>query len=49
MNLPGTTDGNWRWRADPKLLTAEPFDQLAKLTETYQRQPAAEESITATS
>jgi 4-alpha-glucanotransferase len=49
MNLPGTTGGNWQWRADPKLLTAEPFEQLAELTATYQRQPASEELTTATS
>jgi len=45
MNLPGTTGNNWRWRADPALLTDEPFERLADLTQTYQRQP----SITAKS
>jgi 4-alpha-glucanotransferase len=38
MNLPGTTGNNWRWRVDPALLTDEPFERLAELTETYQRQ-----------
>ena len=37
MNLPGTTGNNWRWRASPTLLTDEPFERLAELTETYQR------------
>ena len=42
MNLPGTTGGNWRWRASLALLTDEPFERLAELTEVYQRRPKAE-------
>jgi len=44
MNLPGTTGNNWRWRVDPALLTDEPFERLAKLTEVYQRRPKVEVS-----
>jgi len=39
MNLPGRTEGNWRWRLDPALLTDELLDRLAAMTETYHRQP----------
>jgi len=48
MNMPGTAEGNWRWRLDPALLTNDLLDELATLTETYQRDAKAE-STTATS
>jgi 4-alpha-glucanotransferase len=48
MNLPGRTDGNWRWRLDPALLKDELLDRLAALTEVYQRQPRSA-ATTATS
>jgi 4-alpha-glucanotransferase len=39
MNLPGRTEGNWRWRAEERLLKGELFDRLFELTTTYQREP----------
>jgi 4-alpha-glucanotransferase len=44
MNLPGTAEGNWRWRVDPALLKRELFDQLGEMTTVYQR--AAETTAT---
>jgi 4-alpha-glucanotransferase len=43
MNWPGTAEGNWKWRVDPALLTAESLQRLAELTDVYQRvaQPTA--------
>ena len=32
MNLPGTEEGNWTWRCDPELLTAEHAVRLRELT-----------------
>jgi 4-alpha-glucanotransferase len=40
MNCPGCTDGNWRWRVSPRLLKADLLDDLADITEIYQRGPA---------
>jgi 4-alpha-glucanotransferase len=37
MNYPGKAEGNWRWRADPRLLTPEVFAKLADFTTIYQR------------
>jgi 4-alpha-glucanotransferase len=37
MNRPGTTDGNWSWRADDDALTDGLADRLAELTRTYGR------------
>jgi 4-alpha-glucanotransferase len=37
MNMPGTTEGNWRWRLDPSLLTDDLLDRLAEMTVVYQR------------
>lgn len=39
MNLPGTAEGNWRWRVDPSLITPAILTRLADLTELYQRLP----------
>ncbi len=39
MNLPGTTEGNWRWRLKPGQVTAEVVRELAKMTDTYGRGP----------
>ncbi|HEY6961580.1 MAG TPA: 4-alpha-glucanotransferase [Gaiellaceae bacterium] len=33
MNLPGTEEGNWQWRHDPKLLTPAVASELRELTE----------------
>jgi len=32
MNLPGTAEGNWRWRCTEQMLTASVFEQLRDLT-----------------
>ena len=39
MNRPGTTNGNWTWRADASALTGTLADRLADLTRTYGRSP----------
>lgn len=39
MNLPGRTEGNWRWRCDPRMLAKPWSSDLAQLTEIYQREP----------
>jgi 4-alpha-glucanotransferase len=37
MNLPGTTQNNWQWRAMPGVFTQELAAKLAHLTELYGR------------
>lgn len=37
MNLPGTAEGNWRWRLAPDLLTQEVERRLKEMTELYGR------------
>ncbi len=37
MNLPGRTDGNWRWRCTEDLLSSPAFDWLERLTESSKR------------
>ena len=37
MNLPGTSSGNWRWRARLGVFTAELAEQLKELTLLYER------------
>ncbi|MGB7210224.1 MAG: 4-alpha-glucanotransferase [Pyrinomonadaceae bacterium] len=37
MNLPGSTDGNWKWRMDKNALSDEIIKRLKKLTEIYGR------------
>ncbi|KAB3534099.1 4-alpha-glucanotransferase [Alkaliphilus pronyensis] len=37
MNYPGTVGGNWDWRYEKRLLTADIEDKLRKLTEAYNR------------
>jgi 4-alpha-glucanotransferase len=32
MNLPGSTEGNWRWRSTDEMLPEPVFDRLRKLT-----------------
>jgi 4-alpha-glucanotransferase len=44
MNMPGTKQGNWRWRVDPALLTDDVFDRLADLTAIYQREAITSKS-----
>ena len=37
MNLPGTSSGNWRWRAKPGVLTPDLAEQLGELARLYER------------
>jgi 4-alpha-glucanotransferase len=37
MNLPGTEDGNWRWRYDARLLTPQHASDLRALTDHARR------------
>ena len=37
MNLPGTSSGNWRWRAKPGVFTPELAVQLGQLALLYER------------
>jgi 4-alpha-glucanotransferase len=37
MNLPGTPNGNWRWRFAADAVTPDHIDRLAEFTETYER------------
>jgi 4-alpha-glucanotransferase len=37
MNRPGTTGGNWRWRFQEDQVTPDLLEQLAEMTETYDR------------
>jgi 4-alpha-glucanotransferase len=39
MNLPGTTEGNWRWRCTDEMLSVPVFDRLRGLTTTSDRSP----------
>lgn len=40
LNLPGSAQGNWRWRFRPNQLTPEIEFRLAALTHIYERDPA---------
>ena len=37
MNLPGTSSGNWRWRARPDALTADMAARLREMNSVYDR------------
>ncbi len=37
MNLPATSDGNWRWRLSPEQLTSSHDRRLLEMTEIYGR------------
>jgi 4-alpha-glucanotransferase len=37
MNLPGTAEGNWCWRATEEMLNASVFERLKDLTTTSNR------------
>ena len=39
MNIPGSADGNWRWRFTSDMLCSETLEQLFKLTEQSDRLP----------
>jgi 4-alpha-glucanotransferase len=32
MNLPGSTEGNWRWRCTDEMLSQQIFERLLGLT-----------------
>ncbi len=40
MNMPSVTDGNWRWRLVPEILTRELRERILLMTETYGRTAA---------
>jgi 4-alpha-glucanotransferase len=42
MNVPGTVEGNWRWRCSPDMLAAPTFERLRQLTEKSNRLPLAQ-------
>ena len=37
MNVPGRTEGNWRWRCTEDMLLGPAFEQLRDLTEASSR------------
>jgi 4-alpha-glucanotransferase len=37
MNVPGRTDGNWRWRGTENMLSSQAFEWLQELTESSKR------------
>jgi 4-alpha-glucanotransferase len=39
MNLPGSTEGNWRWRCTEEMLSESVFERLYRLTATTDRHP----------
>jgi 4-alpha-glucanotransferase len=39
MNLPGSTEGNWRWRCTDEMLSESVFERLYRLTTTTDRYP----------
>jgi 4-alpha-glucanotransferase len=39
MNLPGSTEGNWRWRCTDEKLSELVFERLYELTTTTDRHP----------
>jgi 4-alpha-glucanotransferase len=41
MNLPGTLDGNWRWRFDWPMVPADTARRLGELAATSGRAPIA--------
>jgi 4-alpha-glucanotransferase len=45
MNVPGRTDGNWRWRATEEMLSDPAFERLNNLTETSKRTAPLEEAF----
>ncbi len=41
MNLPNSTEGNWKWRFEPNAIEDVLAERLRKLTRLYGRMPAA--------
>lgn len=42
MNVPGSAEGNWRWRATPQMLSATNFQRLEDLTDSSKRSSFAQ-------
>jgi 4-alpha-glucanotransferase len=47
MNLPGRTDGNWRWRVREDMLSSQAFQRLQDLTESFNRSASPATSVRA--
>jgi len=45
MNLPGTAEGNWRWRCTEEMLSPSVFDRLRDLTTASGRQNSAAKEL----
>jgi 4-alpha-glucanotransferase len=45
MNLPGTAEGNWRWRCTEEMLAPSIFDRLRDLTAASGRQNSAAKEL----
>jgi 4-alpha-glucanotransferase len=45
MNVPGTAEGNWRWRCTQDMLAAPAFQRLRELTETSNRLPLSRPNL----
>jgi 4-alpha-glucanotransferase len=45
MNVPGRTDGNWRWRCTADMLSLPAFESLRELTESCGRSVKAEITV----
>jgi 4-alpha-glucanotransferase len=45
MNTPSKSDGNWRWRFQPGVLTGELAEKLARLAEVTDRLPVASSEV----
>ena len=37
MNVPGRSEGNWRWRCTQNMLNSPAFEWLSKITESSNR------------
>jgi 4-alpha-glucanotransferase len=44
MNVPGTAEGNWRWRCSPDMPATPAFQRLRELTEISNRFTLAEQA-----
>ena len=44
MNLPGSAEGNWRWRCTDEILSEIVFERLNGLTATTDRTPRNKEN-----
>jgi 4-alpha-glucanotransferase len=45
MNVPGSTEGNWRWRCTETMLSASAFEWLHDLTEGSNRSSNVEDRL----